>query len=269
MALFTYTIKVRIRRVPYAFTLCHESVISGRQSSGIGSIPGTRGAGGRRERSRHLVVLAKSLVNQKFERKEHLSPFSARSRYRNFCTGTGREHHKAHDRRTADSFVASADAHIDLELFHSLHEFSGRPSVQTPLIDDSQHLNEHPRGNPCAVGVASVFAGKPPVRHLPANTRLAMVMYLHPDSCAAATASASGHSSRTFTSLISIGRLIPASTSTLGRLITEIARFEGVPPNMSVKMTTPSPVSTFFTASMMSRRRCSTLSSGPIVIGSI
>src|SRR5260221_8793677 len=219
--------------------------------------------------ARRSIVLAKSLVNQNFERKEHLGHFSAGSRYRDFSTGTGREHHEAHDRRTADGFAAPADAHIDLELFHSLHEFGRRPGVQAPLVNDFQHPNEHPRGNPCAVGVASVFAGKPHVRHLPANTRLAMVMYLRPDSCAAATASASGHSSRTFTSLISIGRLIPASTSTLGRLITEIARFEGVPPNMSVKITTPSPVSTFFTASMMSRRRCSTLSSGPIVIGSI
>ena len=32
---------------------------------------------------------------------------------------------------------------------------------------------------------------------------------------------------------------MPASTSTLGWLITEIARFEGVPPNMSVRMATP------------------------------
>src|SRR5262249_47042152 len=166
-------------------------------------------------------------------------------------------------------FAAPADAHIDLEPFHSLHEFGRRPSVQALLINDFQHPNKHAWGNPCAVGVASVFAGKPHVCHLPANTRLPMVMYLRPASCAPTTASANGHSSRTFTSLSNIGRLIPARPSTLGRLITEIARFEGVPPNMSVKITTPSPVSTFFTASMMSRRRCSTLSSGPIVIGSI
>ena len=45
---------------------------------------------------------------------------------------------------------------------------------------------------------------------------------------------------------------MPASTSTLGRLITEIARLDGVPPNMSVRMATPSPLSTRLTASMMS-----------------
>ena len=64
-----------------------------------------------------------------------------------------------------------------------------------------------------------------------------MVMYLRPESLAAATASVSGHSSRTLASLTSIGRLIPARTSTLGRPITEIARLE-VPPNISVRMAT-------------------------------
>src|SRR5436305_2010837 len=71
--------------------------------------------------------------------------------------------------------------------------------------------------------------------HFPVSTRLAMVTYLRPASCAAATASARGQSSRTFASLTNIGRLMPASTSTFGRLMTEIARFDGVPPNMSVR----------------------------------
>ena len=39
---------------------------------------------------------------------------------------------------------------------------------------------------------------------------------------------------------------------TLGRLMQDIARLEGVPPNMSVRIATPSPLSTQFTASMMS-----------------
>ena len=38
---------------------------------------------------------------------------------------------------------------------------------------------------------------------------------------------------------------------------------------MSVRMATPSPLSTRLTASMMSLRRCSTSSSGPIVTASI
>src|SRR5215510_12367190 len=48
--------------------------------------------------------------------------------------------------------------------------------------------------------------------HLPLRTRLAMVMYLRPESWAAATASVKGHSSRTLASLTSMGRLMPART---------------------------------------------------------
>ena len=48
--------------------------------------------------------------------------------------------------------------------------------------------------------------------------------------------------SRTPASLISIGRLTPAITSTLARSSTEMARLDGVPPNMSVSSTTPSPL---------------------------
>ena len=46
--------------------------------------------------------------------------------------------------------------------------------------------------------------------------------------------------------------------------MTEIARFDGVPPNMSVSRMTPEPSFTRSTAATMSRRRSSMLSSGPI-----
>src|SRR5690242_8587304 len=62
---------------------------------------------------------------------------------------------------------------------------------------------------------------------------------------------------------------MPASTSTFGRLMQDIARFDGVPPNMSVRIATPSPESTRLTASMMSLRQRSESSSAPIVIASI
>ena len=48
---------------------------------------------------------------------------------------------------------------------------------------------------------------------------------------------------RTFASLTSIGRFTPAITSTPGLSISEIARLDGVPPNMSVSSTTPVPSS--------------------------
>src|SRR6202051_2495507 len=151
-----------------------------------------------------------------------------------------------------------------VELFGRLHEFGRGAGVQALFIDDFDLACDwhaiFVRG--C---LAVRFSG---AAHLPLSTRLAIVQYLRPASCAAATASSSGQVSRTLASLISIGRLIPASTSTFGWLITEIARFDGVPPNISVRMATPSPLSTRLTASRIFLRHCSTSSSGPMVIAS-
>src|SRR3954451_6530731 len=66
-----------------------------------------------------------------------------------------------------------------------------------------------------------------------------------------------------------MGRLIPASTSTFGRLMQEIARLDGVPPNISVRMTTPSPLSTRLTASVIARRHNSGSSWAETTIASI
>src|SRR5437764_9983304 len=52
-------------------------------------------------------------------------------------------------------------------------------------------------------------------------------------------------------------------------LMQEIARLDGVPPNMSVRIATPSPLSTRLTASIMSLRQRSASSSAPIVTDSI
>ena len=83
---------------------------------------------------------------------------------------------------------------------------------------------------------------------------LAMVTYLRPASSAMATVSGRERPWRTLANLTSMGRLIPASTSTFGRLMQEMARLEGVPPIMSVRIATPSRVSTRFIASIMSHR---------------
>ena len=65
---------------------------------------------------------------------------------------------------------------------------------------------------------------------------------------------------------ISIGRLIPAITSTRPVSSNEIARLDGVPPNRSVRMIAPWPWSTVRMASAISARRCSISSLGPIQI---
>src|SRR5271166_1730194 len=181
-----------------------------------------------------LLVLAEPTAQEIFKRGNDGDGISAARLDSNRRPGRGGEHHQAHDRCAVDRLRAPADPDIGLKLFDGLHELCRRACVQAFLVDDVHDPCDGPRGG--RFGSRS--------SHFPASTRLAMVMYLRPASWAKATASGNGQSSRTFASFTSIGRLIPASTSTLGRLITEIARFEGVPPNISVRMATPSPLST-------------------------
>ena len=88
-------------------------------------------------------------------------------------------------------------------------------------------------------------------------------MYLRPASWAMRTASAIGRL-RTEASFTSIGRLTPASTSTRACSMIEMARLDGVPPNMSVSTITPSPVSQALALSRISARRFSMSSSAPM-----
>src|SRR6266540_2616636 len=176
-----------------------------------------------------------------------------------------RQHHQTHDRGAADGFTAARHPDLGIEAFDHLDEFGRGARVQATLVDDLKF----PRNGARRHAWPEFLSGRGLVAHLPASTRLAMVTYLRPASWAMAMASRSERSSRTLASLTSMGRLMPASTSTLGRLMQEIARLEGVPPNMSVRMATPSPLSTRFTASMISLRHRSESSSAPIVMASI
>src|SRR6476661_3999497 len=194
-----------------------------------------------------------------------------------FGFGTGRrhddrgsrpcgEHHQPHDRGTADGLAAARHPDFGVEALDHLDEFCGSARVQAALVDDGKFAGQRVRRD---TWPGLVLRRRGIVAHFPARTRLAMVTYLRPASWAMAMASGSERSSRTLASLTSMGRLIPASTSTFGRLMHEIARLEGVPPNMSVRMATPSPESTRLTASMMSLRHKSESSSAPIVTASI
>src|SRR5204862_6184856 len=149
------------------------------------------------------------------------------------------------------------------EFLHQLHELGRRSRMQAAFVDDQEFAGDRigRHGRPGVIRGRRVV-----VAHLPASTRLAMVTYLRPASWAMAIASGSERSSRTLASLTSMGRLMPASTSTFGRLMQEIARLEGVPPNMSGRIATPSPLSTRLTASMMSLRHRSESSSAPILM---
>src|SRR5579885_3418324 len=150
--------------------------------------------------------------------------------------GGGRQHHQPHDRAAGHRGAVLAHPDLGFELAGGLDKAGGGAGVQSALVADF-------RGAPCLGN-----GGRPALlAHLRAATRSweATLMYLRPASWAPSTLFSSPSCWRRLASLISIGRLTPATTSTLPRSITEIARFDGVPPNMSVNSATPSPVSTW------------------------
>src|SRR5262249_1843202 len=226
-----------------------------------------RGYCGKRWLDPALFLFREPAAHQRLERVDDLGRLPSARFDGDGGAGPGRQHHQPHDRGAADDLVTALHLHLGIEFFHRLHEFRRGARVQALLVADFEYADDQRRVRGMIGGRDASHAGG--LAHVPVRTRLAMVMYLRPDSWAAATASVSGHSSRTLASFTSMGRLMPARTSTFGRPITEIARLEGVPPNISVRMATPSPLSTRLTASMMSLRRCSTSSSRPMVTASI
>src|ERR1043166_7223882 len=197
------------------------------------------------------LALAEPAGDERLKRRYDLGRLASGGRHCDRGSGRGIEHQKPHDRGAAHGLVAARDAHVGVEFLDREDELCRRARVQALAVDDREHPHD------CAFGRMLLRGGTGRVGrfgHLPASTRLATVMYLRPASWAWATASASGDSSRTLASLTSMGRLMPASTSTFGRFITEIERFDGVPPNMSVRIATPSPLSARLSASMLSSR---------------
>src|SRR5579883_3462791 len=179
--------------------------------------------------------------------------------------GSRGQRHQAHDRTAGHLGAVLAHGHLGIELPGELDEAGGGAGVQPALVADGDDSLG------CARGWLGAGVRGLDLAHQWASARSceATLMYLRPASCAPRTASARLSVERRLAILINMGRLMPAITSTLGRSITEIARFEGVPPNMSVSSTTPSPVSTAFTDCRMSWRRCSMSSSGPMQIAAI
>src|SRR5882724_5144514 len=218
-------------------------------------------------RRRALQILFVELALDEFgDRSHHGFGVGADRGDRDRGSRPRRQHHQPHDRGAADGFAAAGHPDFGGEALDGLNEFCGSTRVKAALVDDEK-LFRH-----CPVRHAGPRDDRRRLvvfNHLPARTRLAIVTYLRPASWAMAIASGSERSSRTLASLTSMGRLMPASTSTFGRLMQEIARLDGVPPNMSVRMATPSPESTRLTASMMSLRQRSESSSAPIVMASI
>src|SRR5690242_18638840 len=221
---------------------------------------------GRSRLGRRSVLFAEAAGNQRVDGLNRGSGLPASGFDRDGRAGGSTQHHQPHDGGAANRFAAPRYASGGIETFDCLTELRRCSCVKTLLVDDLQHANNGIRSIAAFRQIAVEILGS---AHFPASTRLAMVTYFRPAACAAATASSSVHSALIVASFAIIGTLVPASTSALRRPMQEIARLGGVPPNMSVRMATPSPVSTRFTASTMSRRRCSTSSSGPMVTASI
>src|SRR5690348_10722016 len=163
----------------------------------------------------------------------------------------GAEHHQPHDRRAADLVPVLLDVDHGVDLARKVDELGAGPRMEPALVGDLD----------LAAGLVQA-AASPRISE-------ATEIYFRPASRAAATAAWTGITLRAPSSRISIGRLTPAMTSTFSPFIRLIARFDGVPPNRSVRMMTPLPLSTWAMARAMSWRRASMSSSGPMQIASI
>src|SRR5690606_4102431 len=134
----------------------------------------------------------------------------------NGASGAGRQHHQAHDRGAAD--LDAILFHVDRRLVAARHldELGRGTRVQAALVDDLEITDNLIRLRPGA--------------HLPASNWLATLIYLRPAACASSSEACMSSPLRMLVSLISIGRFMPAMISVRPDCITEMARFDGVPP---------------------------------------
>src|ERR1700722_15276899 len=138
------------------------------------------------------LVLAEAAGDQSVERRDDGFRVLAAGIDRDVGAGGRAERHQAEDRSAAHAIAAAGDADIGLELLHGLHEF-GRGAGMQPLLVDDAH-DAHDGAVPRRRDIGAFISEATRFSHFPASTRLAIVMYLRPDSWAATTASAKGHS---------------------------------------------------------------------------
>src|SRR6185437_14405171 len=134
-----------------------------------------------------------------------------------------RQHHQAHDGARIHACAVLDDGDFGLEPRRRLHDLGGGAGVKR-----------------------FIHAGAPRSAE-PAR------IYLRPASIASFTACSSGNFDLMSISLMRLGRLTPAITSILLRSSKVSARLQGVPPNISVAITTPAPMSTDLAAAAISR----------------
>src|SRR6476661_5662075 len=149
----------------------------------------------------------------------------------------GAKHHQSHDRRAAYLVAVFLDFDGGVHAADHVHEFHAGPGVKPATVL-----------NPDFAAGRAQAAASPRISD-------ATEIYLRPASRAAATAAWTPITLRAPSSRISIGRFTPAMTSIFSLFIRLMARLDGVPPNRSVRMITPSPSSTLAMASAISFRR--------------
>ena len=141
----------------------------------------------------------------------------------------GAERQDARDRAPADGLAAAGHGDVGGEALDGLDQFRRGAGVQALAVDDRQLAGERAFRNGGGRAILRLGAVDQEGADFPASTRDATLMYLRPASWAWRTACPKGSSSRTLASLISIGRLMPATTSTEPPFMHDKARFEGVP----------------------------------------
>src|SRR4029078_5417201 len=93
-----------------------------------------------------------------------------------------RQHHQPPDRGAPDGLMAACHPDVGVETLDQLDEFRRSAGVKATFVDDRKFPGNCARGDVWAGLVLRrrTFV----VGHLPDRTRLAMVTYLRPDSCA-------------------------------------------------------------------------------------
>src|SRR6195256_2127875 len=203
------------------------------------------------------LFLAELALDQGRQGGHGLGGLAARAGELDLAADAGSQHHQTHDGKAGDFLALEADADVRIELAGGAHELGGGAGVQAALVGNGEGPAER-----ADAGIRALRRGVAHEASL-ARMREATVMYLRPASWAMRTASAIGRL-RTEASFTSIGRVKPARTSIRACSMIEIARLEGVPPNMSGSTITPSPLSHARALSRISARRFSMSSSAPM-----
>src|ERR1700686_3315864 len=158
-----------------------------------------------------LIELAFDQAGERFHRGRRIGPGRGNLDDR---ARRGGEHHQPHDRSARHGGAVLAHRNLGVELCGGFDEAGGCTRVQPALIADLYLSSRCGGGLRSRVGkVLGIRLGGH--RRGSARSCEATLMYLRPASCAPSTARSSVAFWRRLARLISIGRLIPAMTSTL------------------------------------------------------